>query len=146
VNTPPKLTERERQQIRRLAGASRCPVAVVAGGSPPRARGQRGYACFKGGGPCKYPGAARRAGYRVEWEPSTYRVEVGEDWIRRWRLGRRLGPHQHLLSLVLASLTLDTPAAIMADWLADRGHEAAARRLRSSLAGLAGNQQKGLQP
>jgi hypothetical protein len=78
VSVSPKIAAR----CRRLAGAERCPVVIIPGLAPPRATGERGSNEFrKGGGLCKHPGGAIRAGYKVRYVRSTYRVEVGRAWL-----------------------------------------------------------------
>jgi hypothetical protein len=79
--TSPTFTPKLESRIRSIAGAKRCPVEVVRGCKPPHALGERGYSEFKDGGECKYPGSAIRAGYKVKYVASTFRVEVGRDWL-----------------------------------------------------------------
>ncbi|HKI36061.1 MAG TPA: hypothetical protein VKA46_29665 [Gemmataceae bacterium] len=75
------LTPRQAARCRRLAGAKRCPVVVVEGTSAPRAVGERGSNEFKTGGLVHHPGSAIRAGCKVRYVRSTYRVEVGHRWL-----------------------------------------------------------------
>jgi len=81
-----ELTKAEERELRRLANATRHPVQVVNGGSPPTFKGEASYYTFRGGNTVVlYPGSARRHGYKLDYHSSTHRVEVGEEWVRQWR-------------------------------------------------------------
>ena len=75
---------RVRAELRRLAHWSlphSVPVAVEAGDARPSLSGVPGYHEFRGGGACEFPGAAIRAGYKVDYTPDTRAVAVGVDWL-----------------------------------------------------------------
>ncbi len=75
---------RLRSYLRGRCGVRSCPVALVGyerrdqaptvTGEPPRHE-------FRGGGECKYPGAAMRAGYKVDYVADTRAVTVGVKWL-----------------------------------------------------------------
>lgn len=79
------LTGSQAARIRALAGLarSRAEVSVTAGDPAPKSSGEAGYTQFKDGGLCRFPGAARRAGYRIEYVPSTLAISVGVEWLIR---------------------------------------------------------------
>lgn len=66
------------------AAGSRPTVEVVPGTGRPEKLGTGGLHMFKGGGVCRFPGAARRAGHKVVYHPSTLRVVVGARWLVAW--------------------------------------------------------------
>jgi hypothetical protein len=78
---------RLRTRVRGYCGVASCPripIAVVGGDraeQPPRMTGDGPYHTFRGGGGCKYPGAARRKGYRTEYHADTREITVGVSWL-----------------------------------------------------------------
>lgn len=84
---PVVTTPDERRVLRRRAKAlDRVPVRVVRGHRAPRARGRLGHYTTPTGKPIHYPNAyARRGWSSMVYHHSTARVEVGVDWLLRWR-------------------------------------------------------------
>lgn len=74
-----------RRRIRHAVGLSNtvAPITVVEGASAPVAAGEAAHHTFRddGGGVCGYPGAAIRAGYRLDYHTSTLRITVGAVWV-----------------------------------------------------------------
>lgn len=66
---------------RRVFAGNHVPIAVDDSAAAPILSGEPGQHFFKDGGPCKYPGAARRKGYRTVYQPSTERIVVGYRWV-----------------------------------------------------------------
>ena len=96
-------------------------MVIVPGASPPRVCGERAYHTFRDSDTVvQFPGSALRAGYKVEYHPSTYRVEVGADWLRL----------EELRPLLARTFGEGTPAGVLADWLEERGEQGAAAILR----------------
>lgn len=62
---------------------SQTEITVVVGDAAPVLTGEAGHSTFKGGGRCNNPGAARRAGYKVEYHRSTLEITVGAGWVAR---------------------------------------------------------------
>lgn len=78
------LTPAVRRLCRRAAGAtwSAIPVSVVPGDSPPTVQGSGWCYRTRGGAWIQYPGAySRKGASNMVYCSSTYRVEVGEEWI-----------------------------------------------------------------
>lgn len=106
------LAPTECRLIRQLAGAERCPVRIVAGDDPPTQAGERAHYTFRDSDTLvHHPGSAMRAGHRLEYHRSTYRVRVGVRWLRVWRARR---------ARVLL-LTADCPVGVACDWLDEHG-------------------------
>ncbi len=59
-----------------LVGGTRSDEAPAMTGDPPETT-------FKNGGACQYPGAARRAGYKVKYHPDTREITVGVAWLAK---------------------------------------------------------------
>ena len=75
---------RTRTAVRAAVGRgtnSSIPVTVVAGDAAPVLSGEEAYTTFRKGGVCHYPGAARRAGYKLDYHPSTLAITVGAGWV-----------------------------------------------------------------
>lgn len=73
-----------RTRVRRSVGLERntaAPIAVVEGDAVPTRSGEEAYNTFRKGGRCKFPGAAIRAGYKVDYHASTLAVTVGGGWV-----------------------------------------------------------------
>ena len=72
-----------RSRIRRAAGCggTLAAVAVVPGNQAPTLTGEGAHTTFRTGGECRHPGAAIRRGYRLDYHPSTWMVNVGADWV-----------------------------------------------------------------
>ena len=119
------LLPAEEKGCRLQADAKRCPVEIVAGFSEPTFQGEEGYHTFrKGGGACRNPGAARRAGHKLDYHRSTRRVEVGWGWLLKMRAidaVHRLG--QKRVNLLGETWRELPPWGILADWFADRGDD-----------------------
>lgn len=65
-------------------GANSVPVKLVGlgrAGEAPTMTGEAPSSTFKGGGACRSPGAALRAGYKVEYHADTREVTVGVEWL-----------------------------------------------------------------
>ena len=76
------ITKLAEAKVRDLVGASRCPVLILEGDQPPASKGESGYSTFRHSGTVvQYPGAARRAGHKLDYHRSTRRVEVGALWL-----------------------------------------------------------------
>lgn len=54
---------------------------VVAGHLPPTRSGEEAHHTFRKGGRCEYPSAALRAGYKVDYQPSTLTITAGANWV-----------------------------------------------------------------
>jgi hypothetical protein len=78
-----------RSAVRNAAGLrpGAHPCEVAPGTDAPRVEGEEGYHTFKNGGHCQFPGAAKRAGYRIEYHRSTLRYIVGAGWVLK-RFGK----------------------------------------------------------
>lgn len=75
---------RARRTVRAAVGLgdnNSVPVTVVAGDAAPVRSGEAAYSTFRKGGVCNFPGAAIRAGYKVDYHASTLAVTVGADWV-----------------------------------------------------------------
>lgn len=81
-------SRRLRRRIRRTAGCGpyRPPIVVHRGNAPPVLTGEPPVYTFRDGGECRNPGAARRAGYRIEYRRSTLLIHVGVEWVMRYVL------------------------------------------------------------
>jgi len=82
--TPDNSRPRHRTLVRRAASAAKhLPIQVIEDSdAPPRVEGDERYYVFrKSGGHCKYPGAAMKAGYKVDYIKTTRRVIVGRHWL-----------------------------------------------------------------
>lgn len=85
------LTQDERRLARLICGTdSAVLVLLVPGDDRPRIQGQSFYHTTPGGRPVRYPMAY---GYRTVYQPSTRRIEIGEQWDGwdRWRIDRTHG-------------------------------------------------------
>lgn len=80
---------RARAMVRRRAGcdgANNVPITLVGGDradEAPKVTGEAPYHTFRKGGVCKFPGAARRAGYKTDYHADTRAVTVGVEWLDR---------------------------------------------------------------
>lgn len=82
-----------RRRIRNKAGASvqNCPIILANNPNlPPTVQGEHGKFVTKTGKIVTYPQAYRRAGGNCYYEHSTYRVEVGMEWIKQHATKREL--------------------------------------------------------
>lgn len=72
-----------RRLVRTVAGVwSNCPVEIVPGSVEPTLRGQGWHYRTRGGSLIHHPSAYRRFGWsNAVYHSSSYRVEVGSDWI-----------------------------------------------------------------
>jgi hypothetical protein len=77
----PDISTALRRLIRAKAGSSRAPIKIVLGDSAPVLTGEAGHSEFKGGGVCRNPGGAIRAGYKVYYVRSTLRITVGQGYL-----------------------------------------------------------------
>lgn len=99
-----QLTKKEEREFRILAGASRCPVVVALGPSPPVFLGHGCVSHYRGG---------RRPWRTVRH--STRRVEVGEMFVAFWRERKALLKAKTPFG---DPMTLDpTSRLVCADWL-----------------------------
>lgn len=79
-----RVSAKARTLVRSFIGHERTsslPIVVVLGDSAPVLSGEEGYHTFRNGGVCHHPGAAKRAGYRIEYHRSTLSVTVGAKWV-----------------------------------------------------------------
>lgn len=128
------LTAAEESRFRRAARAERCPVKVIADSdAAPSQHGERAYHTWKGTeNRVSYPGAALRKGFRLDYHPSTYRVVVGEGYVRRQRAEKieKSGAYKRAAERLAKVFAPDAPRAVMADWLEETGDVEAAALLR----------------
>lgn len=76
-----KIRTAIRRAVNRATNSS-IPIEVVAGDAAPVLTGEDAYHTFKkSGGRCNNPGAAMRAGYKVEYHRSTLEITVGAGWV-----------------------------------------------------------------
>jgi len=68
-------------QIRDTTCPPAVPVSVAPGDAGPTMSGEPPRSEFKNGGVCQYPGAARRAGYKIRYIPDTRVVTVGARFV-----------------------------------------------------------------
>lgn len=67
-----------------FAAGLRPTIEVVTGTARPVKLGTGGVHMFRKGGVCRFPGAARRAGHKIIYHPSTIRIVVGARWLVAW--------------------------------------------------------------
>jgi hypothetical protein len=102
------LTKREKAAMRRLADSARMPrpVIVVDGDAPPRLVGDHSYWAFRGSGERVYSDLKwlRKVGHDLIFHPSTRRVEVGGEWLERWRARKEWAREHPNLAKAFAEL------------------------------------------
>jgi len=69
-----------RERVNRGSSSS-IEVTVVAGNAAPVLSGEDAHSTFRKGGACHSPGAAIRAGYKVDYHRSTLKITVGGEWV-----------------------------------------------------------------
>lgn len=68
--------------LRKIVKVPKFKISIFAGDAAPALSGEGPYSTFKGSkGRCHSPGAAIRAGYKVEYHKSSYIVAVGCGWL-----------------------------------------------------------------
>lgn len=84
-----------RSQVRQVAEATKYPTCQIdvaedtAAQCPPTRLGEPAHYTFKrGGGLCKAPGAALKAGHRLLYHPTTVRIVVGAEWLGMFVMDR----------------------------------------------------------
>lgn len=72
-----------RGAIRRACGvaSNMVPITLTHGDAAPAVRGEGPYHTFRSGGICRNPGAAIRAGYKVEYHADERTITVGAGWV-----------------------------------------------------------------
>jgi hypothetical protein len=71
-----------------LHDRSNRPVQIIAGNQPPKFTGESGYFCTNGGQRIYHPSAYRRKGFsNMFYCHSTLKIEVGKQWLSRYRRG-----------------------------------------------------------
>ncbi len=83
-----------RAQVREIAGcggSNNVGITIVTGeraDESPRVTGDAPYSTFKNGGVCQSPGAAMRAGYKVEYHADTREVTIGVAYLAKMITGK----------------------------------------------------------